>query len=483
MRALLGVLVGLAALCPPAAPAARAGEKGKEKAVGKGLEGYWLGTLKVGAVELRLVAKFTRKSDGSLGGTLDSPDQGARGLVVDPVTLKDGDVRFEVKKVGGVFEGKLREAGKELAGRWKQSGIDLPLVLRHQDKEPVFARPQEPRRPYPYRDEEVTYENKKAKVKFAGTLTVPKGKGPFPAVLLITGSGPQDRDESLLGHKPFLVLADHLTRKGIAVLRVDDRGVGGSTGSTMTATTADFAEDALAGVKFLEGRAEIDPKRIGLIGHSEGGVVAPLAASQSKEVAFIVLLAGTGLKGEEILYLQGQPILKANGADEKALARQKVVQETLFKVVKQEKDDQAALKLFDKVWAEQVAKMTDKEKQEVSKVEGMVRAQFKGLLSPWFRYFLAYDPLPALRKVRCPVLAVCGEKDLQVPPKENLQAIEKALTEGGNKDVTIREFPGLNHLFQACKTGSPTEYGTIEETMSPTVLEAVSAWILRRTRR
>ncbi len=486
MKALLGVVLCAAFGLTAAPPALSAGDKPADKkpadkAADKALEGYWLGTLNVGGIGLRLGVKFARQKDGALRATLDSIDQGVKGIPVEAFTLKDGVLHLEAKSIKGTYEGKLKEGGKEVVGRWKQGPVDLPLTLKHHDREPPVRRPQVPKKPYPYAEEEVTYENAKAKVKFAGTLTLPKGAGPFPAVLLITGSGAQDRDESLMGHKPFLVLADHLTRRGIAVLRVDDRGVGGSTGDTMKSTTADFAGDALAGVVYLRTRQEINPKQIGLMGHSEGGVVAPLAASQSKDVAFIVLLAGTGLVGEEILYLQGDLIMRAAGADEKARARQKRLQRLLVGLAKEEKDDKAAREKAKKIFAEEVAKASEEEQKELRKAEGALEAQVGMILTPWFRYFVTHDPLPALRKVRCPVLALCGEKDLQVPPRQNLKAIGMALAEGGNQDYTIKEFPKLNHLFQTCRTGALSEYGLIEETIAPVVLDFVSEWILRRT--
>ena len=312
-------------------------------------------------------------------------------------------------------------------------------------------------------------------MKFAGTLTLPKGDGPFPAVVMITGSGPQNRDEEILGHKPFLVIADYLTRRGIAVVRVDDRGVGGSTGDNNSSTSADFAEDALAGVEFLKGRKEIDAKRIGLIGHSEGGLVAPLAASQSRDVAFIVLLAGTGLPGDEILVEQNKLILKAAGASKEVIARQLKWLAIALPIVKQEPDSQVAQ---DRIaaelakWKETVG--TDEKKDVAEFVKALDKAAIAPLMTKWFRFFLSYDPRPALRKVQCPVLALNGEKDLQVPCKLNLDEIAKALTAGGNKDFTIKEFPNLNHLFQTCKTGGISEYAAIEETMAPVVLETMA---------
>src|SRR5262249_976926 len=249
-----------------------------------------------------------------------------------------------------------------------------------------------------------------------GSFTLPGGKASSPAVILITGSGPQNRNEELLGHKPFLVLADYLTRQGIAVLRVDDRGVGGSTGSVSNSTSENFAADVLSGIEFLKGREGINPRQIGLIGHSEGGLIAPMVAAQSNPVAFIVLLAGPGLPGEEILYLQGALILKANGAGAEALARQRATQERMFTILKQEKDNAVAEKKLREEINKQMASVGEAEKTQAKQT---AEIQIKQVLSPWFRYFLTYDPRPALAKVKCPVLALNGENDLQVPVTEN----------------------------------------------------------------
>jgi pimeloyl-ACP methyl ester carboxylesterase len=453
----------------------------QEKPAAKGIEGIWLGTLKVGAVELRLVFHVSRKPDGAYTATMDSLDQGAKGIPLDEASLKDKTVRFEFKKGMANFEGTLKAGGAEISGDWKQGGASFPLVLKHADKEPVISRPQDPKPPYPYLEEEVVYENKKAGVKLAGTLTKPRGAGPFAAALLITGSGPQDRNEALLGHKPFLVLADYLTRRGLAVLRVDDRGVGKSTGVFGTATTEDFAQDVEAGVEFLNGRPDIDSKRIGLIGHSEGGIIAPMLAARSRDIAFIVLMAGTGLTGEEVLYLQGAAIVKAMGLDDAAVSRQKAVQQAMLQVVKQEKDNSAAEKKIHEALDALLAKASPEEKKEADKSKGALEGQIKRTLSPWFRFFIVFDPASALQKVKCPVLALNGEKDTQVLPKENLEAIEKALKAGGNQDYTIKLLPGLNHLFQTCKTGAPAEYGKIEETIAPAALQLIGDWILKHT--
>ena len=450
---------------------------------GGSIEGNWEGTLDVNGVKLRLVLKVSRGSDGALTAKMDSPDQGASDIPVSSVVQKGDAINFELSKIQGAYEGRLNKDASEISGEWKQGGGSLPLTLKRTTK-PIgkVLRPQEPTKPYPYDEQEVAYDNKAGGVHLAGTLTLPKEKGPFPAVLLITGSGPQDRNEALMGHKPFLVLSDYLTRRGIAVLRVDDRGVGGSTGSVSTSTAEDFAADVLAGVEFLKSRKEINPSQIGLIGHSEGGIVAPLAASKSKDIAFIVLMAGTGLTGEEILYLQAALIEKAGGASDEAIATNNKVQRAMFTIVKEEKDNAAAEKRMKENLTNMMAGFTEEQRKALG-TSSALDAQVKSVLSPWFRYFLVYDPRPALKKVNCPVLALNGERDLQVPPKEDLSEIAKALAEGGNKDYKTVLLPGLNHLFQTSTTGSPLEYGKIDETMAPIALQTMGDWIVAQTKK
>ncbi len=447
------------------------------------LAGFWQGTLKIGAVELRVVFKIAKddKQPGGFKTTLDSPDQGAKDIPVDKTTLDGNQVKLESKLIKAAFEGKLSENGQEISGQWKQAG-SLPLTLKRLDKLPEDRRPQEPKQPYPYREEEVTFENRAANIKLAGTLTLPKTERPAPAVLLISGSGPQDRNESLMGHKPFLVLADYLSRRGIVVLRVDDRGVGGSTGNASTATTQDFVGDALAGVEYLKTRREVSTRQIGLIGHSEGGMIAPLAASRSPGIAFIVLMAGTGVTGKEIIYRQGELIAKAGGADADQLAKTRAQQEQMFAIVKAEKDPATAEKHLQEIADQALAKLVGEDAAVKEAATVRARAEVKAVLSPWFRYFLTHDPRPVLKQVRCPVLAINGEKDLQVDPKQNLPQIEAALKAGGNPDYTCLELAGLNHLFQTCQTGSPAEYGKIEETFAPAALKLIGDWIATHTR-
>jgi pimeloyl-ACP methyl ester carboxylesterase len=260
-------------------------------------------------------------------------------------------------------------------------------------------------------------------------------------------------------------------------LRVDDRGVGGSTGDISRATSEDFAGDVLAGIEYLKTRKEINPKQIGLIGHSEGGLIAPMVAVQSPDVAFIILMAGTGLTGEEILYLQAALIARAAGAAEETIAINRKIQQQMFNIAKQQTDDAVAEVQIQKALNELLAELPQDQKKVFEAALEAQKGQIKSVLNPWFRFFISYDPKPTLSKVKCPVLAINGEKDLQVPPKENLQAIEQALKAGGHKDFVVKELPSLNHLFQLAQTGAPSEYSSIEETISPLALKTISDWI------
>lgn len=446
------------------------------------VEGIWEGRLEVSGGQLRIVFHISRQPDGVLSATMDSPDQGATGIPVDEVTIEEGRIRLELKSIFGLFEGTIGDDSSVIEGKWQQAGQSFPLKLRCVEKVSEVRRPQDPEKPYPYEEEEVTYENEEEGVTLAGTLSHPHSEGPFPAVILISGSGPQDRNEMVFGHRPFLVLADHLTRHGLAVLRVDDRGVGGSSGDWIQATTEDLAGDVVAGIEFLKNREEIDPKRIGLIGHSEGGIIAPLVAVGSKDVSFIVLMAGTGLPGEDILNMQAELILRAEGASEEVVARNQARQKHILEVLKEEKDDEVKKEKLRELILEALVELPEERRQAIVDPEPYAEAQLTFMLSPWFEYFLTYDPRPTLERIRCSVLALIGEKDLQVPPKENLSAIEEALSRGGNTDYTLLELPDLNHLFQTAKTGAISEYGRIDETISPAALEIITKWILEKAR-
>jgi uncharacterized protein len=433
-------------------------------------EGAWFGTLQAGPAKLRLALHLTASANGALGAALDSLDQNAMGMPASGVSVSGRSVTVAFAGIGGLFEGTLSGDGKLLEGVWKQGGASFPLSLEKVDKIPEVPRPQEPKKPYPYREEEVAYENQAGGVRLAGTLTLPQAAGPHPAVLLLSGSGPQDRDESLMGHKPFLVLADYLTRRGIAVLRADDRGVGGSSGDLVNGTEDDFASDALAGVAFLKARKDIDPTRIGLLGHSEGGLVGMLAATRSKDVAFLALMAGPGVPGDEIILKQVAGLQQRAGASGKALA----LERKLLDIVKREKNNDAALAAMRKAAAADFAGLPE----AVRKTKD---AEMRLMITPWYRSFIACDPRPLLRQLRIPVLALNGLLDMQVSPEQNLPAIEAALKAGGNKDFAIVPMPGLNHLFQKADTGMPDEYGEIEETINPAALTRIGDWIAAHT--
>jgi uncharacterized protein len=432
------------------------------------IDGTWMGSLDTGAVKLRVVFHILNTEDG-LTAMMDSPDQGMKDLSASSVTRNGASLKIEAKGIGGVFEGTIAADQSSIDGNWSQGGSSLPLLLKRvkDQAELELKRPQVPKKPYPYREEEVTYANRTQNVTLAATFTIPQGKGPFPAVLLITGSGPQDRDESLLGHKPFLILSDYLTRHGIAVLRADDRGTAKSTGVFAGATTADFSTDTEAGVAYLKTRSEVDPHKIGLIGHSEGGVIAPMIAARNKDVSFIVMMAGTGVPGDQILPAQAEAIAVASGTNPDEAAKNAAKEKEMLTLVETEKDQSVLEKEL-------------KEKMAGDVPDAQIGMQIQQITSPWFRYFLTYDPASALRKVTCPVLAINGSLDKQVLPDQNLPAIRKALDEAGNKHVEIDELPGLNHLFQTAKTGAPTEYAEIEETMSPIALEKITSWILKQ---
>ncbi len=478
VRACVGLVVIVLATCLGTASGQMPGQA-------KFPEGVWEGPIKVGPVELLLAFHLSSDKDGAWKATMDSIDQGAIGIPCESVKVDGKKVTIELGKLKAQFEGTSSSNNTVLKGTFTQRGVKFPLSLNRVEKASTRKRPQTPKKPYPYASEEVVFENSRAGIKLAGTLTMPKDGGRFPAVVLVTGSGPQDRDETLLGHKPFLVLADHLTRKGIAVLRFDDRGVGKSKGDFNKATSADFATDAFAAMQYLASRKEIDSKRIGLAGHSEGGLVAPMVAADHPDmVAFLVLLAGTGAKGDAIIQRQTQAIGKASGASPEWLEVSARLQKLLMDTARSQPDEAAAKKALAGVAVAFAKKLSEAEKKaleiEGDSDEGLKASEEAAatFASPWMRFFLNHDPAPVLARVKCPVLAVNGALDLQVLPDQNMPLIEKALKDGANPRFETKVFPGLNHLFQTAKTGQISEYGQIEETLAPEVMETIAEWIL-----
>ncbi|ASS49714.1 MAG: hypothetical protein A3D31_09040 [Candidatus Fluviicola riflensis] len=442
--------------------------------------GDWYGELSVSGMKLPLVFHIA-KTDQGYTSTMDSPSQKAIGIVVDKTEINDDSVILNLSTIAARFEGKLN-AEQKIIGTFHQGGQSLDLVLGHDATLSAMSnRPQQPKEPFPYYTEEVTFENKSAGITLAGTLSLPAKKGKFPVVVLISGSGPQDRNETILGHEPFAVIADYLTRNGVGVLRYDDRGAGKSTGNFGLATTTDFSTDAEAALNYLKQRKEVNKSKIGLVGHSEGGIIAPMVAARNKDVAFIIMLAGPGLPGSEILALQQALIGRAEGASEADIEENATISKGLFEIVAKEQDASATTAELKSYLETQLNALPDSMKSKST--EEMIAEILPGVDNPWMKEFIRYDPRPALRKVTCPVLALNGSKDLQVPAKENIEAIEKALNEGwverGKKEKHIELYilDGLNHLFQECETGSPSEYGAIEQTFSPRALAKMLDWM------
>lgn len=449
-----------------------------------------------GAIELPggMSLDFTIVLPAEGSGTISIPMQGAKDVPLSSTSVEGKSLRFVLAPPGAPeaahakFDLTIAEDGQSATGTLNQMGHSLPVKMERitgaqvADTEP--KRPQTPKPPFPYDEREITFVSQSGGVTLAGTLTVPKEPAPpagHPTVILITGSGAQDRNESLLGHQPFFVLADHLSRHGIAVLRCDDRGVGGSTGNVMLSTSADFAEDVLSAIEEVKNQPGIDPGRIGLLGHSEGGIIAPMVAAQSPDVKFVVMLAGTGLPGKDILRLQSEALLRSEGkVDEEALAAaSKAHTETMDMVLREAPPEEVKPKIAE-LAALQI-KAAGAPAIDDDAMNQVVEQQYASITSPWMRSFLALDPRDSLRKVRAPVLALIGERDVQVPARANLPEIEAALKEAGNPDATVAELPGLNHLFQTCTTGAFSEYAEIEETISPAALDTITLWIRERT--
>ena len=438
--------------------------------------GTWSGVLNAGPTPLRL-AFIVRDSSGRLLGTMISIDQGNAEM---PATVEGrGDtLAFTIPTQRISYRGVLSAAGDTLRGTFTQ-GASLPLTFTRAASPAAprpQARPQDPKPPFAYHAVDVMIPSVPG-VQLGCTLVRPAGVGPFPAVVLVTGSGPQDRDEALMGHRPFLVIADYFARHQIASLRCDDRGEAKSTGSFATATSADFADDAQAGVRYLKTVDGIAHDRIGILGHSEGGLIGPLVASRTRDAAFLVLLAGPGVRGDSVSLSQAQRMAVLNGASSSQVVMAMSINRRLFAAVTGARDS-----------ADVVARLAAAKEDILNSVPDAARATIaqridaalQGLMSPWMRFFLPYDPRPALRALRVPVLALGGSLDVQVLAKENLAAIDTALTAGGNRDHRVVELPGLNHLFQSATTGLPAEYATIDETISPTVLELIASWINQR---
>ncbi|NME70191.1 alpha/beta hydrolase family protein [Flammeovirga aprica] len=431
------------------------------------LVGPWKGELEIPTGKLTVI--FHIKHDNNrFSGTMDVPEQGGKGIPIHSITYQNPFLTIELPNLGIKYVGNVLD-DDNIEGTFQQAGASLPLHLK-KSLEVILGKPkpQEPQAPFPYISTNVTFQN--GNVTLSGTLTRPKENKKYPAVILITGSGPQDRNHEILGHKPFLLLADQLTRSGFAVLRFDDRGTAKSTGEFANSTTYDFADDVAEAFHFLSKRTDIDPQKIGLLGHSEGGIVASITYEKVPQVGFIILMASPGVKGKDLMLLQKKVIDEKSNVPPAVVARdQKIFGEAYDMIVRKEQP------LYDRL------KEYFKHQLNVQVSDKQIHNIALSLSNPWFTEFIRLDPATYFQKVKCPVLALNGSKDVQVVASQNLPAIESALQKAGNKHFKIVELEGLNHLFQKCETGLPNEYGQIEQTLSPFLLDEIKKWIVFNT--
>ena len=448
-----------------------------------GIEGKWSGSVVLPSGELPFSVTFA--SEGStLSATLDIPSQSALGLPLTEVSYEDGRVHFEFAAPIGLAVWDGVHEGDEIKGSFTQGAADGEFSVERVATEGPSAEEgaeEGAEQDIPYLEEEISFEN--GEVRLAGTLTVPEdGQGSFPAVVMITGSGPQNRDEELLGFPVFRVIADHLARRGIASLRYDDRGVGGSSGDLAGSTAPDLADDALAGIARLAEHPRIDPLQIGLLGHSEGASVAALAAARSDAVRFAALLAGPSVLGAEVIYEQSAAVARAGGAGQDQIEWTTDFQKRLFAAMRDGDDLESYRDELGGAIRDGIERLSEAQRAPIADVDGYVRfqtdQQIDALLVPWFQYFLGHNPADDLRQVRVPVLALFGELDLQVLPAQNRGPMEEALA--ANPDATVVVVPRANHLFQAATTGSPAEYALLEKAFADGFLDTISEWILER---
>jgi uncharacterized protein len=448
-----------------------------ELKIKKSLSGRWEGLLQYTNKSFRLAAGISVDSDKNLVVKLSSPGQRIFLMPVDSLNLLNNKISFKVSKFKASYEGEFKIDSSEIVGTWNQGKFNIPLIFYREGELGRTNRPQYPFRPYPYNSDSVTFKNENSDITLAGTLTYPKSQGPFPAVLLINGMGPQDRDESMYGHKPFLIISDYLTRHGFAVLRVDDRGTGLSSGNFDSSTTKDFASDALAAVNFLKSNKNVDSTKMGLVGFNEGGLIAALLAAKSNDIKFITLLATPGVPGKEILLDQTLYLQKNMGVPEKEIQQDYRFNNIILNIILSEKDTAKVKQELKKAYKRFISSLGKKYAFSQKYSTRNIKNQIEFMTKPWFRYYLTYKPDTIFRKVHCPVLILYGENDLQVEPEKNNAAIEKALEEGDNHNYKSKIFPKMNHLFQETENGSPAEYSRIKETFSPKVMQLVVEWM------
>ncbi len=444
---------------------------------GQNMDGDWTGKVNPGQGDGIEFVFHISEIDEGLKTVIDIPSKRIVNLQPKLTIFRNDSLYVDGSNLGFIYRGKIRK--EQITGVFKEgvNELELNLIRGTSTQKSSISRPQEPVKPYPYIEEEVIFINPSEGITLAGTLTLPHKDGVFPAVVLITGSGPQDRDETFAEHKPFLVLADYLTRYGIAVLRYDDRGVGKSSGVHSLANTYDFALDALSAVDFLKTRPEVSS--IGIIGHSEGGIIAPIVANQSKDISFIISMAGTAIPGSELIIRQAIDMRGFPVPDERTYEAN--IREAIRIAATDEELSIIKSKLkthYENNFSSILLPMTG----SVEKMNEVIVNIIETRTSPWIRYFYNYNPADEFEKVDCPVLHINGNKDVQVNASQNQKALKEALEKGKNTDYEIVEFEGLNHFFQECKTGTMDEYSQIEQTISPMVLEKISEWTIQHSK-
>lgn len=441
-----------------------------------GITGSWRGQIALGNDQLTLLVHI-HDENGRLVASIDSPDQMATGIPVESVRFENDTLLLSLPALMASYTGAKQASGR-IHGKWTQGGMTFDLNLAPTTEKAILPnRPQEPQPPFPYATEEVVFHNPKADINLAGTLSIPRGKGPHPGVVLISGSGPQNRDEEIAGHKPFLILADFLARNGIASLRYDDRGINQSEGDFASATSLDFKTDAAAAMAFLQKQKRIDPDRCGLIGHSEGGMIAQMMAAGNEKLAFIVLLAAPGVPIPDLMLKQAKLIARAQGASKSEIEMSLASNRAVFDILLQVQDPDSARKRVNREMENLAVSLSGEDPGRKEMLQNQLQAGLDAVFTPWFLFFINYNPADYLSRVKCPVLALNGDKDTQVEAVSNIGGITEIIQQSGNAQLSAHILPGLNHLFQTAETGAPREYAEIEETFAPQALAIIADWI------
>ncbi|MBR3947317.1 MAG: alpha/beta fold hydrolase [Bacteroidales bacterium] len=431
------------------------------------LKGTWNGDLDLNGISLAIVVNINGFSADSI--TMDSPEQSAFGIKVDNAEFNEDGFKLEIVSLKASLIGE-NPVGDSIKCEFTQYGTSFPLTLKRGNYVPK-PKKQDPK-DFPYIVEEVEIFNPETNVKLAGTLTVPYDYKCDKIVILVSGSGLQNRNEEILGHKPFLVLSDYLTRNGIAVIRYDDRGFAKSTGDATNATTYDLSLDAESVVKYIKNDSRLKNMKVGIIGHSEGGMIAPMVAARNSDVDFVVMLAGPAVNIWQLMARQNYDVLSSNGISEDIAKQYAQLASKTYKILNDKKSS------IDDKKAKIRANMNEMEKLAPSGYdEETLQANLDMLFSPWMSYFIDFNPQDYLCKVKVPLLALNGDKDVQVYSKDNLAGVEKAMKKAKNKNYKTIELKGLNHLFQKCIFGSPNFYGRNEETFNEDAMKTIAEWI------